>query len=469
VSPAATKPAAALTVRQRMVLVAACGAAAMTTIDTTVVNVALPSMARDLHASVGSVQWIVLSYTVLFAVLMVPAGRLADLLGHERVWRIGATTFAVASLVCALAPNEAVLIGGRVLQGVGAAAMKPTTVAIVAAVVPPSRRGWALGIMGSTLAAAAAAGPVIGSLVVAAVNWRAIFLLNLPIAVLAIVVLRRATRSDDAVPSRAAASIDGVGAALLGLSMVAAVLALSGTHQAILAAAFPILLAGFFWRERRAPNPIVDLTLFRVRAYAIGNAVSVLTSVGFFAMFFLQSLYLQGPLGFSPLTAGALLVPLGAATLASSTVGGRLSDRWGARLPIVVGLVLTTAALVLLSRVTADSDYVTHFLPAYVLEGLGWGLASAPLNALVVGAATLDHSAEAAGVMSTLDKLGAGIGVALAGTLLSAHGGSVLTADGAFAAAFAETMTVAAVAMGLALALTVTQLRGPRPDRVRGP
>jgi MFS family permease len=145
-----------ISARQRLVLVAACGAAAMTTVDTTVVNVALPSIATDLHASAGSVQWVVLVYTLVFAVLMVPAGRVADLLGHERVWRVGASLFALASLLCALAPSESLLIAGRVLQGVGAAAMKPTTVAIVASAVAPERRGWALGVMGSTLAAAAA-------------------------------------------------------------------------------------------------------------------------------------------------------------------------------------------------------------------------------------------------------------------------------------------------------------------------
>jgi predicted MFS family arabinose efflux permease len=183
------------------------------------------------------------------------------------------------------------------------------------------------------------------------------------------------------------------------------------------------------WRERRVREPIVQLALFRVRAYAVGNAISVLTSVGFFAMFFLQSLYLQGPLDYAPLAAGALLVPLGGATLLSSTVGGRLSDRWGPRVPIVVGLVLTTAALIVLSRVGAGSDYASHVLPAYVLEGLGWGLVSAPLNALVIGAATTDHSAEAAGVMATLDKLGAAVGVALAGSLLSSRGDDALASE----------------------------------------
>jgi predicted MFS family arabinose efflux permease len=302
--------------------------------------------------------------------------------------------------------------------------------------------------MGSTLAAAAASGPVIGSVLVSAISWRAIFLVNLPIALVAVLVLRRATR-DGTAPTGSVNGLDSSGAALLGLAMLGAVLAISGTAAVALGPAAAGLLVAFVLRERRAREPIVQLSLFRIRAYAVGNAISVLTSVGFFGMFFLQSLYLQGPLGYSALLGGVLLVPLGAATLLSSTIGGRLSDRWGSRLPMVAGLVLTTAAPLLLSRVDAQSNYVTEVLPAYVLEGLGWGLVSAPLNALVIGAATNAHSGEAAGVMGTLDKLGGAVGVAIAGGLLAGAG---------FLDAFAETMLVAAAAMGLALALSVVGL-----------
>jgi EmrB/QacA subfamily drug resistance transporter len=449
--------------RQRLILFAACGAAAMTTVDTTVVNVALPSMARDLDASLGTIQWVVVVYTLVFAVLMVPAGRIADLLGHERVWRVGASVFALASLLCAVAPSEELLIGGRVLQGVGAAAMKPTTVAMVASAFGPERRGWALGIMGSTLAAAAALGPVIGSAIVSAVSWRAIFLINLPIAAAAILILRRATRGELTTAPGNVDGLDAAGAVLLGGAMLSIVLALTGTEPAILAPAFAVLLVAFLWRERRAREPIVQLALFRVRAYAVGNVVSVLTSVGFFGMFFLLSLYLQGPLGYSALAGGALLVPLGACTLISSTIGGRLSDRFGSRRPMILGLVLTTAAPLLLSRVGPDSRYVTDVLPAFVLEGLGWGLVSAPLNALVIGAASNRHSGEAAGVMATLDKLGAAVGVALAGGFLAAHGvagsGAGGASDTGFLVAFDDTMLLAAGAMGLALVLSVFGLR----------
>jgi EmrB/QacA subfamily drug resistance transporter len=442
----------ASTGRHWPVLVAACLAATMTTVDATVVNVALPSIAHDLDATAGELQWSVLGYTLMFAVLLVPAGRLADLLGSERLWRVGVTMFAAASLLSALAPSGELLVAGRLLQGAGAAAMKPATVAIVAAAFGPERRGWALGVMGSTLAAAAAAGPVLGSVLVATVSWRAIFLVNLPIALLAVVLMRRGP--DGQVVARGSRPrLDLVGAALLAPAMVAVVLAVSGTETLALAALALALFAAFIARERRAASPIVELRLFRSRGYAVGNAISVLTSISFFGLFFLQSLLLQDVMGFSALMGGVLLVPLGAATLLSSTVGGRLADRYGSGLPIRCGLVLTTAAALLLARVDADSSYLGTVLPAYLLEGLGWGLVSAPLNSLVIGAAGDAHHGEAAGVMATLDKLGAALGVGIAGGLLATHGG-VSGGSAAVLDAFTPTMVVAAVAMGLALVLT---------------
>lgn len=404
--------------RQWLLLGGLCAVATMTTIDTTVVNVALPSIKSDFRADLSSIQWVVTAYTLVFAMFLVPAGRVADLIGRDRIWACGAGLFALASITCGLAPNEEVLIAGRVVQGLGAAAMKPATVAMVVAAFPAERRGWALGVMGAALAGAAAAGPVVGGLITATVGWRMIFFVNVPIAIVAVATVWRARTESDR--RQGGETLDVSGAALLGASLLLLLLALvQGSQLGLrtglaLAAAAVVLGAAFVMLELRRSSPIMQLRLMRRPAYLAGNAISILASIGFFGMLFLQSLYLQGVLRYSVLVAGALLVPLGASTLATSMVGGRLADRVGPWYPIVGGLALMAAALALLSQATADSSYVGHLLPAYVMEGAGWGFVSAPLNAAVINAAGTARSGEATGVLSTLDKFGGALGVALA-------------------------------------------------------
>lgn len=422
-----------ITRQQALVLAALCGAAAMTTIDTTVVNVALPSIRAEFNAPITSVQWVVTSYTVVFAILMVPAGRVADLFGRERMWAAGAATFAIASLGCGVAPSLELLLVSRVVQGIGAAAMKPTTVAMVAAAFPAERRGWALGIMGSALAGAAALGPAIGGVLAEALGWRAIFIVNVPIALAATLVLRRV-----AAPAARVArggTIDVTGSLLLGSCLLLVILAVArgsewGSQWTVgLLAAAAALGVAFVITELRHDDPILELRLLRRPTFAAGNAITFLTSVGFFGAFFLQSLYLQEVAGFSIMESGLLLAPLGIATLLTSTVGGRLSDRVGSRLPIAVGLTMCAAGLVLLSQAGPDSSYPGAVLPAYILEGAGWGLASAPLNAAVISAAGIERSGQAAGVMSTLDKFGAAFGVAAASAFFDARSDDTISGD----------------------------------------
>jgi EmrB/QacA subfamily drug resistance transporter len=421
VTATAIPPAAAprrVSGRQWRLLAGLCAVATMTTIDSTVVNVALPSIKSDFHAHLSSLQWVVTGYTLVFAMFMVPAGRVADVIGRDRIWACGAGLFALASVACGLAPNEETLIAGRVVQGLGAAAMKPATVAMVVAAFPSDRRGWALGVMGSALAGAAAAGPVLGGLITATLGWRLIFFINVPIAVVAVAAVWRARTETER--RDAPETIDVSGAALLGASLLLLMLALVQGSQLglrtglVLAAAAVAVGAAFVMFELRRSSPIMELRLLRRPAYLAGNAISVMASIGFFGMLFLQSLYLQGVLRHSILVAGALLVPLGLSTLVTSRFGGRLADRMGAWYPIAGGLALMGVALLLLSQATPDSSYATHLLPAYVLEGAGWGFVSAPLNAAVIGAAGTARSGEAAGVLSTFDKFGSALGVGLA-------------------------------------------------------
>lgn len=414
--------------RRVLLLAGTCLVGTMTTIDTTVVNIALPTIKEDFDASLSSIQWAVTSYVLVFAMLMIPAGRLADVLGRDRIWFAGAGLFALASVGCGLAPHEGVLIACRVVQGVGAAALKPATVAIVAAAFA-DRKGWALGIMGSTLAGAAALGPVVGGTITELLGWRAIFFVNVPIVAVAMALVLSAGSRPRAELMRR--EVDVAGSVLLGIAVLLLVLALNQLHAWGLAASGALLagcglaVAAFVAHERRSPSPVVQLRLFRERGYLAGNVVSILTSFGFFGMFLLQSLYLQGTLGFSVQEAGLLLAPLGAATLVSSTVGGRLADRVGPRVPILAGLALGAVALLLLARAGTDASYAVDVLPSYILEGIGWGLVSAPLNMAVIDTVGVERGGEATGVLSTFDKLGAVVGavvgVALTGTLVDSQ------------------------------------------------
>jgi EmrB/QacA subfamily drug resistance transporter len=355
------------------------------------------------------------------------------MIGRDRVWTVGASTFALASIGCGLAPNLEVLIACRLIQGAGAAAMKPTTVAMVAGMFPEERRGWALGVMGSALAGAAAFGPVIGGVLTASLGWRAIFVVNAPIALAAILILRRSGRSEQ--PGAPRERIDVTGAAVLGAALLLVILALNegdafgGALTAGVVGTAVLCGVAFAIMELRRETPILELHLFRRPAFLAGNAITLLTSIGFFGAFFLQSLYLQGVADFSILESGLLLAPLGTATLLSSTVGGRLSDRIGARPPIVVGLGLCAAGLALLGQTESESSYWGHIFPAYVLEGAGWGLASAPLNSAVIGAAGVDRAGQAAGVMSTFDKFGSAFGVALASSLFDSRAEDAVPAE----------------------------------------
>lgn len=371
--------------------------------------------------------------------------------------------------------------------------------------------------MGSALAGAAAFGPAIGGVLTEALGWRAIFIVNAPIALAATLVLRRVSRPA-ARPERGEA-IDVTGAGLLGSCLLLIILALTQGDEwggewtlGILAAAAALGVA-FVIVELRRDNPVVELALLRRPTFAAGNAITLLTSVGFFGAFFLQSLYLQEVAGFSILESGLLLAPLGTATLLTSTVGGRFSDRVGPRIPIATGLTLCVAGLILLSRADPAGSYPGQVLPAYVLEGAGWGLVSAPLNSAVIMAAGIDRAGQAAGVMSTLDKFGAAFGVAAASAVfnsrsddaisgeLSAQGvridpqqvreleralgtsdiqrqveqivqgdpsAALRALDDAFMAGFELVMAISAAVFGLALLVAVIGLRaqpGERPAR----
>ncbi|OLT12073.1 hypothetical protein BJF78_25080 [Pseudonocardia sp. CNS-139] len=399
-------------------------------LDVTIVNIAFPAITAAFpESSLGGLSWVVTAYNVAFAALLVPAGRLADMRGRRRVFRWGLVLFAVASAACALAPTVSALVAARVLQAVAAALITPSSLALLLPAFPPQRRGVAVGTWGAMGGIAAAAGPAIGGVLVDALGWRAVFLVNVPLALLALAAGWRVlaeSRDDRAtMPDAASTVLLGAGVALLALGVV------NGENGWVSAGALApigaglVLLAAFVLRGRRVPNPLVELGLFRVRAFAGATAGYLLFSAAFYALLLANVLFLTGVWRYDVLVAGLAVTPGPLMAALGSTVGGRFADRFGALAPIVTGGVLFAVGCALLAARTADAPaYVTTFLPATLLTGAGVGLVFSGLGAAQVAQLPAHRYATGSAVGTCARQIGAVLGIALLLSGLAAAGSS---------------------------------------------
>ncbi|HWX09398.1 MAG TPA: DHA2 family efflux MFS transporter permease subunit, partial [Gaiellaceae bacterium] len=309
----------------------------MIMLDNTVVNVALPSIARDLHISISELEWIVTGYALVFAALLITGGKLADMYGRRKIFIIGLTIFSLSSLACGLAPNAGFLIGARMVQGIGAALMSPATLSIISATFPPRQRGQAIGIWAGVSALALAIGPLVGGLIVDNIGWNWIFFVNVPVGILGIAVSVLVIRESRDTSHEQ--SIDLPGLLTSGLSLFALSYALiegnrhgwaSGEILGLFAAS-AVLLAAFIALESRQRLPMLDLSLFKINSFVGANVVALLVSLGMFGVFFFISLYVQNILGYSPTKAGAVFLPMTLLIIFIAPISGKLSDRFGGR------------------------------------------------------------------------------------------------------------------------------------------
>lgn len=366
----------------------------MASLDATVVNVALPRIGADLDAGLTSLQWTLNAYTLTLSGLLLLGGSLGDRLGRRRIFVLGVLWFAIASAGCAAAPTVQVLIGMRGVQGVAAALLTPGSLAILEAVFRREDRAAAVGAWSGLGGIAAAAGPVVGGLLagMAPWGWRLVFLLNLPLAVVVVLVARRwvpETRDEQATGRL---DLPGAGYAALGLGAVVYALTEGPVRQwpaslMVTAAAGVLLLVAFGVNEHRRRDPMMPLSLFRSRQFSAANLVTFLVYGALSGALFLLVVQLQLVTGFSPVAAGSALLPITAVMLLLSARMGRLAQRIGPRWPMTFGPVLAGAGLALLSRVGADSDYLTGVLPAVLVFALGLTGTVAPLTATVLAAA----------------------------------------------------------------------------------
>jgi EmrB/QacA subfamily drug resistance transporter len=408
--------------RKWWTLAAMCFALFMIMLDNTVVNVALPSIQKDLGASISSLEWTLNAYTLSFAVLLVTGGRLGDIFGRRRMFMGGVVVFAASSALIGLAPSQGLLVAGRAIQGMGAAFMMPGTLSIISNTFPPHERGRAIGTWAGVSALALAIGPAVGGALTQYVSWRAIFFLNLPVAMGAVVVTLFAVReSFDKTVGR---SVDYAGIGTLSVGLSALVLALvegngwgwGSTEIVALLVTAAVGLVAFALVELRGKAPMVQFEFFRSRSFLGANTVAFIVSFAMLAMFFFIALYMQNILGYGALDAGIRFLPSTVIIIFTAPVAGRLADRIGPRIPMTAGLALAALALFLQSQVTTTTGYGQLLVP-FMIMGLGMGLTMSPMSTAAMNAVSPDKAGVASGILSMSRMVGGTFGVAAIGAL----------------------------------------------------
>jgi EmrB/QacA subfamily drug resistance transporter len=415
--------------RRWWALGAMCFALFMIMLDNTVVNVALPSIQRSLHATTTTLEWTVNAYTLSFAVLLVTGGRLGDIFGRRRIFLIGVVIFATASGAIGFSPNDTWLVVWRAIQGTGSALMMPMTLSIISNAFPPQERGKAIGTWAGVSAMALAIGPVVGGFLVESVSWQSIFFLNLPVAVGAVVVALFAVReSRDETVER---TVDIPGVLTLTIGLAALVLALvegnnwhwDSTRVIVLFVLSASSLFAFVQIELHRRVPMVDFSFFRARTFLGANAVAFIVSFAMLAMFFFLALYLQNIRGYTPLEAGVRFLPSTMLVIVMGPLAGRLADRVGSRPLMTLGLLVISGALFWLSRMTISSGYV-ELLPGFMLMGIGIGLVMSPMSTAAMNSVEQNKAGVASGILSQNRMVGGTFGIAITGALVSSLGGS---------------------------------------------
>jgi EmrB/QacA subfamily drug resistance transporter len=417
--------------RQRRLLILAicCLSLFIFGVDNTIVNVALPSIQRDLHASVSGLQWTVDAYTVVVASFLILAGSTADRFGRRRVFQIGLATFTLGSLLCSLAPGLGWLVAFRMLQAVGGSMMNPVAVSIITnTFIDPRERARAIGIWGGVFGLSIAAGPVLGGLLVAGVGWRAIFWVNIPVGLAAIVLTALFVPDSRAARARRP---DPAGQLLVIAALASLTYAIiEGPHRgwtspvilglfAVAAAA----IAGLVIYEPRRQEPLLDLRFFRSAPFSGAALIAISALAALSGFLFLNTLYLQDVRGLSALHAGLYTLPLAAVTGFSAPLSGRIVGRRGPRLPLVVSGMTIIAGGLLLTGLTPATP--TGFLMAtYVILGIGFGMVNAPITTTAVAGMPLAQAGVAAAVASTSRQIGVTLGVAVVGSVVTSalHG-----------------------------------------------
>ena len=461
--------------RKWWTLVAVCIATFMLLLDITIVNVALPAIEKALHASFSDLQWVVDAYALALATCVLTAGALADLFGRKRLFLLGIALFTLASAACGLANDALFLIIARGVQGIGGAMMFATALALISQEFHGKERGTAFGLWGATIGAAVAIGPLAGGMLTSWLSWRWIFLVNIPIGVLAILLsLRELHESSDPEHSR----LDPLGLVTLTTGLFCLILALiegndhgwtSGLIVSLLVAG-AVLLVAFVASQTRDGATMIDLALFKRPAFVGAQTTAFAISSSMFAMFLFLTLYLQNILGLSPLETGVRFLPLSLVSFFAAPAAGRLMSRVPVRALIGGGLALNAVAMWSMSRVTTGSHW-TVLLPGFLIGGIGIGMVNAPLATTAVSTVRVERAGMASGINNTFRQIGIATGIAALGAIFASKTGGEHASRADFVQGLHDILLVGAgiAAVGAVLAALLVRRQdfvasGPQPS-----
>jgi EmrB/QacA subfamily drug resistance transporter len=417
-----------------LALIVLCLGDLMIVLDTTIVNVALPSIRADLGFSQTSLVWVVNAYLVIFSGFLLLGGRLGDLYGHRRLFLAGIVLFTLASLACGLANSQKLLVGARAVQGLGGAVVSAVALSLIMNLfTEAAERAKAMGIYGFVMAGGGSIGVLLGGVLTDALNWHWIFLVNLPIGV-AVYALSLVSIPDGR-GQASAGRLDLAGAVTVTVSLMLAVYAVvngneagwSSSQTVGLLAAAAVLLALFLGIEARVRAPLMPLGLFRLRNVVTANVVGVLWAAAMFAWFFISALYLQLVLGYSPMQVGLAFLPSNLIMAAFSLgLSAKIVMRFGIRLPLAAGLALAAAGLALFAVSPVDGNFLAHVLPGMILLGLGCGMALNPVLLAAMSEVAPSESGLASGVVNTSFMMGGALGLAVLASLAAARTDNLL-------------------------------------------
>ncbi|MFF4114516.1 MFS transporter [Streptomyces sp. NPDC001714] len=413
--------------RRMLVLAICCMSLLIVSLDTTALNVGLPSMQRELHASTAGLQWTIDAYTLVLASLLMLAGSTGDRVGRKKVFMTGLVVFSIGSLLCSLAPNLDSLIAFRMVQAVGGSMLNPVAMSIITnTFTDPRERARAIGVWGAVVGISMAAGPLVGGLLVESVGWRAIFWVNIPVGLAAVLLTLRFVPESRAPKARRP---DPVGQVLvialfgsLTYAIIEAPTAGAGTVLPFAAVALAALL-GLLWYEPRRDEPLIDLRFFGSAPFSGATVIAISAFASLGGFLFLSTLYLQNVRGLDALHAGLWMLPMAVPMFLCAPLAGRLVGSRGPRLPLVIAGVAMTASAVLFAAFEAETSDTTLFL-GYVLFGIGFGFVNAPITNTAVSGMPRSQAGVAAAVASTSRQLGQTLGVAVIGAVLASGIGS---------------------------------------------
>jgi EmrB/QacA subfamily drug resistance transporter len=452
--------------RKTIILISCCLSLLIVSMDSTIVNVAIPSIRRDLGASAAQMQWVVDVYTLVLASLLMLSGAAGDRFGRRRVFQIGLTIFACGSLLCSLAPTAEALIAARLVQGIGGSMLNPVALSIISQVFTDRvERARALGFWGAVVGISMALGPTVGGLLIHAVGWRSVFWINLPICLAAIVLTAIFVPESKSGTMR---DVDPVGQGLAVLFLFGLVFTLiegpgmgwTSPRTVTIAVLAAVALVAFLRYERRRHDPFIDLRFFRSIPFAGATVTAVMALTAWGAFLFMMSFYLQNERHYSAMHTGIIYLPIAIGALVFSPLSGRIVGRYGARPSLMAAGVLMASAALMLTTLTATTP-MWRVVIIFAVYGIGFAMMNAPVTNAAVSGMPVDRAGAAAAVTSTSRQVGVSIGVALCGSIA----GSALAGGGVDFATQARPLWWMCVGVGVAVAVLGFVSTSPRALR----